>query len=803
MNDLRSILRSTLRRPAVSLVAVVMLSITLGFTVASASISGALLRRPYPFPSLDRLLIVRDAAHRGLHQRSPIAAGDFVDLRQGARAFEAVAGWRPASLVVSGAGEPEVLQGIEVSANFFDVLGVHAMQGRTLTAGEDEPGRDAVAVISRRLWNRYFGADPGALGREIVLNGRGTILVGLIPDDQCYPPGADVWVPMVLTRSDRVERTVQRLSAVALVKRGVTFGAAQRDVERIAGELAAVHPLTNLGRGFELLPLRREQYEFTAPFFLFLQVSTLLVLCLAAANVGNLLLARAVERDREFAVRTALGASCARLRRMLVGETLAMSAVAGFISVFLAVWMVRAVRVALPEDIAKWVAGWNAIAVDQSTVLVAVLLTVVIGGGLGLAIALRAIRPDVSALKETGQTQSGITGRLRRRLIAGEVCLAVVLLVAAACTLRGFGRMSAAFETLRPDRLLAFEINLPPRAYPDATRIVEFQNRMLAGLSVSPEIEAVALIRNAPASNVSSPMTAFVIGGRAAPAAGDAPRADLQVVSAGALRTLRVDVVAGRGLEHSDTASSARVAVISRAMARRLWPSADPVGATLRLGLETDAPGVTIVGVVGDLRLNWYDAQPRSVIYVPHEQSSTRQMTVLARTRIDPKHVAARVRAIVRTLDERQPIGALQPFTDTIDQSLSPVRIIGVLLGGSGLLAAFLAATGIYAVLAHRVASRRQELGVRLALGLGRPALVRLVLREAFTMTTIGIVVAVPLTVAATTAAGTAALGIPPADVATVLVAATIAYGIAIAASIAPALRASRTDPATLLRADR
>ena len=801
---LRLATRTLLRRPALTATILATLAIGLGFNVAAGSIGSSLLRRPYPYPDLDELVIVRDSRPReGLHQRHPIAAGDFLDLRRLATAFSGMAGWRPAPVVVTGAGtaEPEAIQAIEATANFFDVLGVQAVLGRTFLDGEDAAGRDAVVVFSRRVWRTRLGGDPALVGRTVRLNGRSTMVIGIIADDRAYPSGVDAWIPLVSAPADARERIAQRVSGLGRIKPNTTLDAAQLDAARVARDLAVAYPETNRGRGFELMPLRREQYEFTAPLFAFVQFAALLVLGVGMTNVSSLLLARTVERRHELAVRSALGASKLRLFRETVVEAQMLTIAAGAIGVALAFWIVPAIRAAVPEDIAKWIAGWQAIEVDGTVAILGACLTIGAGLALGLVTGGHAARAGDAGVHGARGAIDG-PGWWRRLIVGAQVGFAVLLVAAAAIALQGFREISDAFASLGPAQLLAFDIRLPAWRYSDDRRAVDFVDRLLAAMRGMPEIQSAGLIRNPPASNVPSPLTPIVVGKEAAPPPSDARRAEVQIVTADALRTLDLAIISGRGVTDEDAPDSPRVAVVSHTMARRFWSNRDPLGATLRLGLTPQAPEVRIVGVVSDVRLNWYDPQPQPVVYLPHTQSPGRDMTAIVRTTVDPASLAPRIRSAIRALDPQQPIGAIERYTDIIDASLSPVRIIGILLTICGAAATLLAAAGVNGVLAHWVVSRRREFGVRLALGANRSRVMRSVVSETVRITAAGVAIALPLAWIGAVAARTAAFGLAPLGAGATAAIALFAFVVAIAASLGPALRAALSDPSRLLQAD-
>ena len=795
---MRLAIRSLSRAPGLAVAIAGTLTIALAFTIGTVGMLDGLLLHPYPYPRLRQLLLVRDSKPReGAHQGRAIAVADFLDARESAPAFSTLAAWRPQPLVITNAGaEPERVEAAAVTANFFPMLGVTPILGRAFAADADRVGQDDVVLMSRRLWNSRFGADRSVVGREVRLNGRPVTIVGIIRDEDCYPSGVDAWIPLVFTRADVVERAAQRIAAIGRLSDAATDHDADGQLTSLSRALASRYPLTNRGRGFELLPLQREQYEFTAPLFLFVLAAALLVLALAVVNVANLLVARTLDRRRELAVRAMLGASGGRVAAVAVGEVVVMTAAATACAAVAGSGVLNAVRVSLPEGIARWIAGWTSMRVGAGALAagigIGLLVTIAIAG----VVALTAVRSARQIGASTRPTHRSTWGR--RLVVAGELGFATALLLGASVMVAGFTRIAAAFETLAPSRLLRFTLTLPESRYPEDAQVASFHSALMDRVRNLAEIEQAALIRNEPASNVPNPTVPFQREDAPALQPADMPRADVEVVSLAAFETLRLSIVAGRGLAESDGAGAARVAVVSRTAARRFWPDRNPVGATIRLGGNTLA--VRIVGVVSDLTLNWYDPETRPIIFLPDAQSPARTTTVILRTRTDPMSLARRVRAAVAELDERQPLSGLEALNTTIADSLSPIRVIERLLLVGAVLASALAALGIYAVLGHWVASRRRELGVRFALGATAASIARLVLCEALLTAAGGMVAGVALAIVAVRVAGGALLGVPSLNPRTTITVAIAAIALTLVASVGPARRASRVDVAELLR---
>ena len=797
---MRFAFRSLCRAPGLAIAVIGMLAAAVAFTIASIALLNGLLLRPYPYPNLSELQLVRDAKPReGAHQGRPIAVGDFLDIRTTVGAFAGLAAWRPQPMIITSSGsDPERVEGAAVSANFPALLGISPIRGQVFDTDADTPGRDDVVLISRRLWASRFGANPSTLGGEIHLNGRPARVVGIVRDAECYPPGVDAWVPLVWSPSERTERAAQRVNAIARLAGNRTASEASGQLTSLAQTLELRYPSTNHARGFELLPLQREQFEFTAPLFGFVQAAALLVLLLTVVNLSHLLLARTLDRRRDLTVRAMLGASASRVAGVAVAEVLLLLAAATACGAVLSGPVLNGIRASLPEGIARWIAGWSSLHVDAGAIgsglAIGVLVTLVIASAVATT-SLRSARGPIVGVRDTPRSIGG-----RRLLVAGEIGLAAALLLGASMMVAGFARIAAAFDTLAPSRLLRFTLTLPESRYPDDATIARFHATMLERLRQLPAVTTAALIRNGPASNVPNPLLTLQRADLPEMSPSDLPRADIEVVSPMAFDALRLDVLAGRSLDEADASDSARVAVVSRAAARRFWPDRDPLGSVVRLG--TDSRPVRVVGMVSDFRLNWYDPDMRPTVYLADAQQPARTMTALLRTRVDPLSVARQVRSAIARLDDRQPIAELEPLTATIDDSLSPVRIIERLLLIAAAFASVLAALGIYGVLVQWVGARRREFGVRFALGATQGSIARLVVHEIIVTAAIGVVAGVTMAAGAVRLAGGAFLGVPSLDHATALFVAVGAMVLALAAALGPARRAADVDVAALLRMD-
>jgi putative ABC transport system permease protein len=794
---MRHALRNLVRAPGLAVTVVGTLTVALAFTMATAGVVDGLLFRPYQYPNLGRLLLIRDSRPReGAHQSHAIAIADLLDARERVSAFSAVTAWRAQAVVVTNAAaDPEAIEGASATANFFSTLGVTALVGRTFEADADTAGHDRVVVLTRRLWQSRFGGLP-LVGREIGLNGRNATVIGIIRDEDAYPSGVDAWTPLVFTPADRTERQAQRVAAIGRLADGSTTAAAASQLTALAGALAVQFPVTNTGRGFDLLPLQREQYEFTASLFLFVAAAALLVLLLAFVNVSSLLVVRTLDRRREIVTRVMLGATTRQAAAVARTEVTALAMTATGCAALLAPGALAAIRASLPEGIARWIAGWTSMRIGAGALAVGGAIGLLIAGAIAALVTLAGTR-ITQGLANTARASARASWG-RRLVVTGEVGLAASLLLATAVTVAGFNRIAAAYDALAPSRLLRFTLTLPETRYPDAARIAAFHARLVDALRGLPEVEGVALIRNEPASNVPNPIAAFQREDLAPVQPGETPRIDVEVVSPAAFETLHLEVASGRALADEDGPEAPRVAVISRTAAHRYWPDRDPIGTRIRFERETQP--VRIVGVVSDFALNWYDPNARPIVFLADAQSPARTTSVIVRTRRDPLSLARPIRAAVARLDDRQPLSGVEPLSASIADSLSPVRIIERMLIVGAALAAALAALGIYAMLSHAVSARRREFGVRYALGATRAIIGRLVWREALTTGAAGIVAGVLVTAVAIRAARSALLGVPSLDARAVVAVAIAAIAVTLAGAFGPVRRAANVDVAVLLR---
>jgi putative ABC transport system permease protein len=764
----------------------------------------ALLLHPYNFRNLDSL--VRVWEDRGIDEGFEaryLAPADAEDLRAEQQVFEKLTTYRMQSFGMGAGSDIQPVLGCSVSADFFDVLGVHPATGRLFTAGEEQPGLDQVAIVGHGLWQRRFGGDPQLLNKTISLNGRVYTIVGIMPKDFDYPVPVELWVPLALSPAEKNDRAQLSLSALARLKPGVGAAKARAAMMNFSRHLERDYPKTNAGRIATLLPLRKELYMFTLPLFLLLQIAAGFVLLLACANLANLVFARMIGRQREIALRAALGASRSRLGQLFLSETLLFSFLAGIVAIAASFASVRALRDSIPGSWTKWVPGWDGIQVDGNVLMFAILAAIGVGVFLGLATMLHTsgVGPN-KTLKETGAgTVTPAKRRVRSALVVAQVMFALVLLVCAGLTIQGFARLANVYQGFAPASVLRAEISLPEKSYADSVKINNFYQQLLRGTTSLSGVQHAALVTNPPATNVDNETSYFTIEGQTSLRTSEMSSDDLQIASPDFFDTLKIPLVADRILSDADSADALRVTAISHAMSSRFWPKGDALGHRIKLGpADSTEPWLTIVAVVGDVRQNWWNPVTRPVIYKPFAQAPQRSMTMLVRTASDPAGYISAVRDVARQADPGIALRGVNTLEEEIGDSIAIVRIMGILMGIFGLVALGLSSIGVYGVLSESVAQRTHEIGIRLALGANPRDLMKLILGQALKLTGIGLAIALPISFAINWAMASLIFGVVSMDFTIVAGFTVLLLAVALAAGYLPPRRAIRVDPMVSLR---
>jgi len=786
------------KQPGFTAVAIIALALGIGANTAIFTVVNTVLLRPLPYDHPDQLVWLWDTQPQ--LATAPTSLPDFLDWKDQNQSFEHIAAYISGNMFFdAGEGVLDTPVGL-VTPDMFSLFHVSPVIGRTFTDEETQPGRFRVAVLSHAMWKNRFGSDPNVVGQTIQLSGAVYSIIGVMPAGFSFPNNSELWRPLPIDPK-KLDRGPHYLRVVGRLKPEATIAQAQAEMSAIAERLAQQYPEKIAGHGVKLELLSNVVIGDIRPALFVLLGAVSFVLLIACANVANLLLARAGARQREIAVRTALGASRFRIVRQLLTESIVLSFVGGAAGLLLAVWGVDSLVSMSPDTIPRA----REIAIDPRVAGFTLLISLATGVLFGLAPALQVSKPDLTdALKESGRSTAGVhRNRLRSLLVISEVALSLVLLVGAGLMIRSFARLSNVEPGFNPVRVLTMGVTLLPNKYPEDQRVGAFYSQLLERAAAAPGVESAGAISDLPLSG-SNTSDSFTIEGRPAVAKEDQPSTEYRVVTPGYFESMGIPLLAGRDFAVSDTKQSPNVTVINEAFARRHFAQEDPVGHRLKLqGQERDP--LLIVGVVGNVRDFGLDEQPTPEAYVPFLQdplSETykRSMTIVARTKSDPGAVAESLRTELTSLDKSLPVYALKPMTEYLRDSLSRRRFNMVLLSVFGGVALLLAAVGIYGVISYGVTQRIHEIGIRMAVGAQDRDILKLVIGQALGLTLTGVAAGLAAALALTRLMESLLFEVSATDPLTFAAISVVLTVVALAACFVPARRATKVDPMIALR---
>ena len=802
LHDLRYAARIQLKNPAFTIVAVIALALGIGANTAIFSVVNTVLLRPLPYKDPDRLVMVwEDATKAGFPRDVPTNA-NFIDWRDQNQVFEGMAAIADESFNLTGAGDPERLEGRRVSANLFPMLGVEPQIGRVFSAAEDQPGSQRVVLLSYGLWQRRFGGDPSIVGKPLTLNGESHTVVGVMPARFQFPTSDDqAWVPIAFTPQQAASRNRHYLQVIARLKPGVTLAQAQTEMSTIATRLEQQYPQSNADLGATVTSLHEHLVGDIKPALLILLGAVGLVLLIACANVANLLLARAAVRQKEIAVRIALGARRLRLVRQFLTESVLLSTLGGIVGLAIAFTGLVLLRTFIPENISQA----REISIDLKVLGFTLFVSVLTGVIFGLAPAIQAVRFNQSeTLKEGGRDAAtgGSGKRLRSVLVMAEVAISLVLLIGAGLLINSFLRLRNVDPGFRADNLLTMKIVLPEPKYEDFERRQAFYTDLVQRVESIAGVRSAAVTTNLPLYRQGNSITVR-IEGRPEPPPGQEQVVVTRIISPGYFDTMTIPLLSGRKLNDQDVATSRNAsAVISETMARRFWPNEDPVGKRLAAGRVTsDEDWINVVGVVKDVRQFELTAEPRPQMYLSYRQAgffAPRDLVV--KTDIEPTSMAATVRNAVWEIDKDQPVSDIRTMEAILADSIARQRFSMLLLAIFAGVALILAAVGIYGVMSYSVAQRTHEIGIRMALGAQTGAVLKLAVGYGMKLVIVGIVVGLIAAFALTRLMSTLLFGVTATDPTTFTLISLLLVGVSALASYIPARRATKVDPIIALR---
>ena len=799
--ELRHAFRAILARPALSLTLATTLALGLGANAAIFAMIDALVLRPFTMPDQDRIVFLSHTRDGEIDRKETLSPADFLDLRAQADTLERIAAieWWDANLV--GRDEPEAVAGFKVSTDFFPALGVQPAHGRMFLRNEETLGQHTRVVLGHGLWKRRFAGDPAVVGSTVQIDGIPHEVTGIAPEGFDFPMGAQLWAPLAFTTEVAERRRSRYLTVVGRLAPGRTLEEAKSQLTVIGERLEAQHPDTNRGYKVRVYTLAQGMLDIgLGPILSLWQASAVFVLLIVCANVASLLLARGAERQREIAVRLAIGASRSRVVRELLLES-AMVALAAIPAAMALVWVaLELVKSSLPAKMSRFVAGWNEMNVDMRLFAFVAGLAVLTAIVFGIVPALQAVRPKLSeSLKEGGRSVAGSARfRLRRGLVIGEMALSLPLLVACGLSVLSVHQFLNGPQGFNPDHLLTVQTTLSEGTYATTQSRWQFAERVIAGLQESPGVVRAAATNNLPASGSNN--SRFIeVEGQPVPAGEDPFGASYRTVSAAYFATMEIPILSGRRLSDADREDSLKVAVVSKSLADRHWPGQDALGRRIRL---INGDWLTIVGVSGDVIHDWFAGRNRPTLYRPMAQAPVVSMAFVTRTKTDPGALAPTIRAVVRKVDLSQPVFELLTMREMLKDRTIGLQFVAAIMIVFGGIALLLAILGVYGVMAHMVTQRTHEIGVRMALGATQHDVVRLSILQAARLTAIGAVLGVLLAVGFGRLIEAGLLGVISSDYRVVGTFAIILIGSGLAAGYIPARRASSINPIVALRAE-
>jgi putative ABC transport system permease protein len=794
IKDIRYGLRSLLKRPGFTAIALIALALGIGANTAIFSLVNAVVLQPLPYQDPDRLVWAWGNL-RNINGQGSVSPVDYLDYRNQNKTFElfGAAGTMPLYVNITGGGEPERLSASAVTGNYFDVFGVRPALGLGFSLENEKSAQSQVAVLSDALWRRRFARDPGIINKTIILDTKPYQVIGVMAANVKLPQEAELWIPLNFEGNPELKmRGAAFLRPIGKLKAGVSVAQAQADADVIAAQLEQQYPDTNKGRSLGLVSLRDQLVGATSTIVFILFGAVGLVLLIACANVANLLLVRAAARQKEIALRTALGASRSRIIRQMLTESLLLAIVGGALGALLAVWGVE-VLVALSADSLP---STVTVKIDATVLAFTLLISVVTGVLFGLAPALRTSKVNLTdSLKDGARGAEGtLRNRTRSFLVVFESAVAVMLLISAGLLVRSLIALQNVDPGFDANNVLTMRFNLPPQKYEAEGKGANFLQQLETRVAALPGVETVGLITQLPLSGQLQDFT-FTVEGRTPVNPDQAFPTDLRHANQNYFSALRIPLLRGRNFTEQEVRQSANVIVVSQSLVDAAFPNEDPLGKRIitMFGFPYE-----IVGVVGDIRHSSLQSPPFPTMYFPFLNPGG--MNLVVRTKGDPLSLVGAVRKEVQALDPDQPIAGVKKMSDWVDSSVAAPRYRTTLLTLFAALAMILAATGIYGVMSYSVAQRTHEIGVRMALGARQFDVLKMVVRQGMVLTLVGVALGLAGAFALTRVMSTLLFGVTEKDPITFGVVAALLIAVAFIACFVPARRATKVDPLVALR---
>jgi putative ABC transport system permease protein len=801
--DLRHAVRLLRNKPAFTAVAVLTLAVGIGASSAVFSVVNSVLLKPLPYPQEQRLVMIWETKAREGRDHNVVAPANFLYWQEHSTTFEQLAAFFDDTSTLTGEGEPEEIPSQGISTNLFSLLGISPILGRDFSSDEGRRGHNHEVLLSYGLWQRRFGGDRNVAGKNIRLDGQSYLVVGVMPPGVTLfaPQGsltgkaAQLWWPYGWKDEDRKPRG-RWMTAMGRLKPGVSLAQAQTEMDALVASVTKIYPDFETGWGVNVVPVHQDLSSGIRPTLVVLLGAVGFVLLITCANVSNLLLSRASSREREIAVRSALGAGRWRIARQLLTESLVLALLGGVLGILGARWTISAVVLLIPKDLHV-----SSIQMDWHMVIFATAISLLTGLAFGMVPALDAVRTNLSdALREAGRSETGVRGhRIRSVFAIAQISLSLVLLAGAGLLLRSFVKLSSTDPGFNSQNVLTLRVSLPSTKYSKANQYIDFFQQLLAQVREVPGVRAATIDNSFPLTGM-TPGTDFAIAGKPDPARGQENTTQVQLVGSDYFRTMQIPVVKGRMFSDREESIESHVLIVSEALARQYFPGEDPLGQKIRIDMKDQNDYSEIIGVVADVKREGLDKAPLPMSYWPHAELPFSSMMLAVRTDGDPFAKVTAIRGIVHRMDSDLPLSDVSTMEQALGNSVARQHFGAVLAAIFAGIALFLAAIGIYGVVAHAASLRTREFGIRMALGAEVRDVWSLVFRHGLALATIGVLLGVAGTLALTPLLRGLLFGVSVHDPATIATVSAFLAAVTLAACWIPARRATHVDPIVALR---
>ena len=794
LNDIRFSFRMLLKKPVFTFIAVVTLALGIGANTAIFSVVNAVLLRAMPYHKADQIVVITASTPSG---RDMLSAAELEDYRAGMPSVESIVGMQSQSVNVTGTDRPDRIRGAFVSSNYFEFFNLKPVTGRTFLPGEDKQGAEKLVVVNEKMWRERLNGDPNLEGKKVILNNEPYTVIGVVTSTFKQPldPDVEAWMPLAYYPGNNGQRDARFLMAMAHLKPGVPLQQASAEGTTVAAQMAAAYPKENAGRGTNVELYREIMLRDTRPMLLLLFAAVAVILLIACANLANLLLARGLARQREIAVRAAMGATRWRLARQLLTETTLLSLVGGTAGVLLGYWGLRAL-LKLPQNFVNV----EDARLEWPVLLFGFAVSVITGWLFGLAPALQLARPKLQSVLQEGMRGGGEGARwnrVRGGFVVFQVALSLLLLVNAGLLIKSFNKLLNVSVGFKPQQLLSLEYRLPRNKYSKEDVQWNFHKQVTEQIRQIPGVESVALVRGLPFSG-NGGTTRVVFPDRELPTKGAEPEVMFNTVTGNYFETMGTPLLRGRTFSDQDQANTATSLVISQTMANRFWPNQDALGKQVKF-VEDESIG-TVVGIVGDTKQYLIDEEQRPQIYVGFSQNPGIFSTVVMRTSVEPLSLTEQVRQAIWRVDRDQPMWKIRTVEFLVTRSVADRKFLMALMGIFAAIALLLTTVGLYGVISYLVNQRTQEIGIRMAVGAQVGHILRMVLKQGMSYVALGVAIGLAASWLLTRLIQTLLFQVSATDPLTFVGISALLVMVALVACYLPARRATKVDPLVALR---